>query len=170
MERPNNLWVKRPWNCIFRVKKFVFFSASGGLRPHDPPLWSPYTLTSGFFFLSLCPSLLTCLQYTPVALDLHLKVTFSVNSILVWIFVVVVVANTYCEQARLDIKQIVFNPNFHEWRCSHYIFTNFPPFFLPKQMTAYYRTFEEFFKENLPKLCSHFSHQNVTPNLYIMEW
>ncbi|GFS07433.1 TBC1 domain family member 14 [Elysia marginata] len=37
-------------------------------------------------------------------------------------------------------------------------------------MTAYYRTFEEFFKENLPKLCSHFSSQNVTPNLYIMEW
>lgn len=37
-------------------------------------------------------------------------------------------------------------------------------------MTAYYRTFEEFFKENLPKLCSHFSSQSVTPNLYIMEW
>ncbi|KAK3743038.1 hypothetical protein RRG08_063904 [Elysia crispata] len=37
-------------------------------------------------------------------------------------------------------------------------------------MIAYYRTFEEFFKENLPKLCSHFNSQNVTPNLYIMEW
>ncbi|GFN83403.1 TBC1 domain family member 14 [Plakobranchus ocellatus] len=37
-------------------------------------------------------------------------------------------------------------------------------------MTAYYRTFEEFFKENLPKLYAHFSSLSVTPNLYIMEW
>ncbi|KAH9513225.1 hypothetical protein Btru_034411 [Bulinus truncatus] len=37
-------------------------------------------------------------------------------------------------------------------------------------MTAYYRTFEEFFKENLPHLYSHFTCLNVTPNLYLMEW
>lgn len=37
-------------------------------------------------------------------------------------------------------------------------------------MTAYYRTFEEFFKENLPNLYAHFKIQSVTPNLYLMEW
>uniref|UniRef100_A0A0B6ZTS7 Rab-GAP TBC domain-containing protein n=2 Tax=Arion vulgaris TaxID=1028688 RepID=A0A0B6ZTS7_9EUPU len=37
-------------------------------------------------------------------------------------------------------------------------------------MTAYYRTFEEFFKDSLPKLCAHFISQSVTPNLYLMEW
>ncbi|XP_005090343.1 TBC1 domain family member 12 [Aplysia californica] len=37
-------------------------------------------------------------------------------------------------------------------------------------MTAYYRTFEEFFKENLPKLYAHFNYHSVTPNLYLMEW
>ena len=50
VERPSNLWVEMPWNCIFRVKNFVFSSASGGLRPPDPPLWAPYIFTSGFFF------------------------------------------------------------------------------------------------------------------------
>ncbi|CAL1534076.1 unnamed protein product [Lymnaea stagnalis] len=37
-------------------------------------------------------------------------------------------------------------------------------------MTAYYRTFEEFFKENLPNLYAHFKIHSVTPNLYLMEW
>ncbi|KAK0057348.1 TBC1 domain family member 12 [Biomphalaria pfeifferi] len=37
-------------------------------------------------------------------------------------------------------------------------------------MTAYYRTFEEFFKENLPRLYAHFICLSVTPNLYLMEW
>ena len=50
VERPSNLWVEMPWNCIFRVKNIVFSSASGGLRPLDPPLWAPYIFTSGFFF------------------------------------------------------------------------------------------------------------------------
>ena len=50
VERPSNLWVEMPWNCIFRVKNIVFSSASGGLRPPDPPLWAPYIFTSGFFF------------------------------------------------------------------------------------------------------------------------
>ena len=50
VERPSNLWVEMPWNCIFRVKNIVFSSASGGRRPPDPPLWAPYIFTSGFFF------------------------------------------------------------------------------------------------------------------------
>ena len=32
------------------MKNIVFSSASGGLRPPDPPLWAPYIFTSGFFF------------------------------------------------------------------------------------------------------------------------
>ena len=50
VERPSNLWVEMPWNCIFRVKIIVFSSASGGRSPPDPPLWAPYIFTSGFFF------------------------------------------------------------------------------------------------------------------------
>ncbi|CAG5120898.1 unnamed protein product, partial [Candidula unifasciata] len=37
-------------------------------------------------------------------------------------------------------------------------------------MTAYYRTFEEFLKDCLPKLHMHFSSLSVTANLYLMEW
>ncbi|BFY97913.1 hypothetical protein BsWGS_00953 [Bradybaena similaris] len=37
-------------------------------------------------------------------------------------------------------------------------------------MTAYYRTFEEFLKESLPRLHAHFISLSVTPNLYLMEW
>ncbi|XP_076466923.1 TBC1 domain family member 12-like [Babylonia areolata] len=37
-------------------------------------------------------------------------------------------------------------------------------------MGAYYMTFEEFFRENLPELYKHFVTLNVTPNLYLMEW
>ena len=50
VERPSNLWVEMPWNCIFRVKNIVFSSASWGLRPPDPPLRPPYIFTSGIFF------------------------------------------------------------------------------------------------------------------------
>ncbi|GFN83366.1 TBC1 domain family member 14 [Plakobranchus ocellatus] len=46
----------------------------------------------------------------------------------------------------------------------------FPHLCIFQKMTAYYRTFEEFFKENLPKLYAHFSSLSVTLNLYIMEW
>ena len=48
VERPSNLWVEMPWNCIFRVKNIVFSSASGGRRPPDPQIWAPYIFTSGF--------------------------------------------------------------------------------------------------------------------------
>ena len=41
MEGPSNLWIKRPWNCIFRVKN---------IDPTPPPPPPPYILTSGFFF------------------------------------------------------------------------------------------------------------------------
>lgn len=37
-------------------------------------------------------------------------------------------------------------------------------------MGAYYVTFEEFFRENLPELCKHFETLHVTTNLYLMEW
>ncbi|PVD29994.1 hypothetical protein C0Q70_09255 [Pomacea canaliculata] len=39
-----------------------------------------------------------------------------------------------------------------------------------EMLTAYYKTFEEFFLENLPQLYAHFSMHHVTPNLYLMEW
>ncbi|ESO86591.1 hypothetical protein LOTGIDRAFT_167116 [Lottia gigantea] len=37
-------------------------------------------------------------------------------------------------------------------------------------MTAYYKTFEEYFKENLPVLYDHFDKQNLTPDLYLIDW
>ncbi|KAK6185697.1 hypothetical protein SNE40_007874 [Patella caerulea] len=37
-------------------------------------------------------------------------------------------------------------------------------------MKAYYNTFEEFFKENLPVLYEYFLKQNMTPNLYLIDW
>ena len=62
VERPSNLWVEMPWNCIFRVKNIVFSSASGGLRPPDPPRWAPYIFTSGFFFFPCAhPCMNNCL-------------------------------------------------------------------------------------------------------------
>lgn len=35
---------------------------------------------------------------------------------------------------------------------------------------SYFETFEEFFEENLPKLLYHFRKQNLTPDLYIIDW
>ena len=53
VERPSNPWVKRPWNCIFRVKNIVFSSAMVAIY-----------LDFRIFFLSKWPSLpstyLTC--------------------------------------------------------------------------------------------------------------
>lgn len=37
-------------------------------------------------------------------------------------------------------------------------------------MTSYYKTFEDFFLENLPQLYAHLVSLNITPNLYLMEW
>ncbi|XP_070210065.1 TBC1 domain family member 14-like isoform X2 [Littorina saxatilis] len=39
-----------------------------------------------------------------------------------------------------------------------------------QMMGAYYKTFEDFFLENMPQLYNHFVSVNVTPNLYLMEW
>ncbi|XP_064629888.1 TBC1 domain family member 14-like isoform X2 [Lineus longissimus] len=37
-------------------------------------------------------------------------------------------------------------------------------------MKTYFLTYEEFFQENLPKLFAHFHRQNLTPDLYIIDW
>ena len=37
-------------------------------------------------------------------------------------------------------------------------------------MNAYYQSYEEFFKENLPKLYNHFSKNNLTPDLYLVDY
>ncbi|XP_071441998.1 TBC1 domain family member 14-like [Hetaerina americana] len=37
-------------------------------------------------------------------------------------------------------------------------------------MEAYYATYKEFFRENLPKLCHHFEQQGLSPDLYLLEW
>ena len=55
VERPSNLWVEMPWNCIFRVKNIVF---SSGLRPPEPPSMGALYLHFRIFFLPLCPSLI----------------------------------------------------------------------------------------------------------------
>ena len=38
------------------------------------------------------------------------------------------------------------------------------------QMRAYFDTYEVFFEENLPQLFCHFKEQNLTPDLYIIDW
>ena len=58
VERPSNLWVEMPWNCIFRGKNIVFSSASGGRSPPEPPSMGALYLHFRIFFLPLCPSLL----------------------------------------------------------------------------------------------------------------
>ena len=37
-------------------------------------------------------------------------------------------------------------------------------------MRSYFDTYEEFFVENLPLLFGHFKQQNLTPDLYIIDW
>ncbi|CAG2110726.1 unnamed protein product [Medioppia subpectinata] len=37
-------------------------------------------------------------------------------------------------------------------------------------MNAYYKTYEEFFKENLPKLYKHFNEQKLSPDLYLVDY
>jgi hypothetical protein len=37
-------------------------------------------------------------------------------------------------------------------------------------MNAYYQTYEELFKENLPKLYKHFNENNLTPDLYLVDY
>ncbi|XP_054168521.1 TBC1 domain family member 12-like [Oppia nitens] len=37
-------------------------------------------------------------------------------------------------------------------------------------MNAYYKTFEEFFKENLPKLYKHFNDHKLSPDLYLVDY
>ena len=37
-------------------------------------------------------------------------------------------------------------------------------------MKAYFDTYMEFFRENLPKLYNHLSQQKLTADLYIIDW
>jgi hypothetical protein len=37
-------------------------------------------------------------------------------------------------------------------------------------MGAYYKTFEDFFLENMPQLYHHFVDIHLSPDLYFMEW
>ncbi|CAM5999283.1 unnamed protein product [Sphagnum balticum] len=39
-----------------------------------------------------------------------------------------------------------------------------------RTMNAYYLTYEEFFKENLPKLYNHFKEHKLTPDLYLVDY
>ncbi|GIX92381.1 TBC1 domain family member 12 [Caerostris extrusa] len=39
-----------------------------------------------------------------------------------------------------------------------------------KMMTVYYSVYEEYFKENLPNLFSLFTKQNLSPDLYLVDW
>lgn len=44
----------------------------------------------------------------------------------------------------------------------------FSPLFL--QMLTYFAAFEVFFEENLPKLFAHFKKNNLTPDIYLIDW
>jgi hypothetical protein len=37
-------------------------------------------------------------------------------------------------------------------------------------MKAYFATYCEFFKDNLPKLYQHFDKSSLTPDLYLIDW
>lgn len=37
-------------------------------------------------------------------------------------------------------------------------------------MQAYYETYNDFFRENLPKLSQHFQESSLTPDLYLLDW
>ena len=37
-------------------------------------------------------------------------------------------------------------------------------------MKIYFSTFEEFFRENLPKLCQHFTEMTFLPEMYLLDW
>ena len=43
-------------------------------------------------------------------------------------------------------------------------------FTLPPQMLTYFAAFEVFFEENLPKLFAHFKKNNLTPDIYLIDW
>lgn len=37
-------------------------------------------------------------------------------------------------------------------------------------MKCYFATFEVFFEENIPQLFAHFKHNNLTPDMYLIDW
>lgn len=37
-------------------------------------------------------------------------------------------------------------------------------------MLTYFAAFEVFFEENLPKLFAHFKKNNLTPDIYLIDW
>lgn len=37
-------------------------------------------------------------------------------------------------------------------------------------MQAYYDTYNDFFRENLPRLCQHFEESSLTTDLYLLDW
>lgn len=41
---------------------------------------------------------------------------------------------------------------------------------LSLQMLTYFSAFEVFFEENLPKLFAHFKKNNLTPDIYLIDW
>lgn len=41
---------------------------------------------------------------------------------------------------------------------------------LSPQMLTYFAAFEVFFEENLPKLFAHFKKNNLTPDIYLIDW
>lgn len=43
-------------------------------------------------------------------------------------------------------------------------------FMFSPQMLTYFAAFEVFFEENLPKLFAHFKKNNLTPDIYLIDW
>uniref|UniRef100_A0A5F9DC66 TBC1 domain family member 14 n=1 Tax=Oryctolagus cuniculus TaxID=9986 RepID=A0A5F9DC66_RABIT len=46
----------------------------------------------------------------------------------------------------------------------------FPSLCIFQQMLTYFAAFEVFFEENLPKLFAHFKKNNLTPDIYLIDW
>ncbi|XP_026990040.1 TBC1 domain family member 14 isoform X3 [Tachysurus fulvidraco] len=46
----------------------------------------------------------------------------------------------------------------------------FPSLCIFQQMLTYFAAFEVFFEENLPKLFAHFKSNNLTPDIYLIDW
>ena len=83
--------------------------------------------------------------------------------------------NKPCQMAffRVDHELVQTHTELTVWLfvCSRHF--NLPPFlFLLSvgQMLKYFAAFEVFFEENLPRLFSHFQTNNLTPDLYLIDW
>lgn len=83
-----------------------------------------------------------------------------------------VVSQTQTQQTSVDhcrrwLTVLLLKPTVVFWSLHKTCF--FSPL-LSLQMLTYFSAFEVFFEENLPKLFAHFKKNNLTPDIYLIDW